>query len=785
MAHDVYISYSSPDKAIADAMCATLERRGIRCWIAPRDIKPGESYASAIVDAVGVSHVFVLIFSHSASQSRQVVNEVAEAIDRDIPVIPFRIEDVLPSKELSYFIGNIHWLDALTPPLEQHLLRLIEDVQRLLDIPQPTRRYDPIRARLEQQLAELLEKYRAVTRLQVRELDEANRLRSQRELLEIEDEIMLIQRNLEDLAGQRVMPRESVKGVRTALSQLLTEHFDEAELRTLCFDMGLDYESLPAQGRAGKVREIVAQVERRGAITELIAQCRRQRPDVFWVEAFESASTAAITDIERYSRRLQPGSQGWYRRLPAVGKAAVIAGVFTGVAALFVLAGTLGVPSVQEWTRAIFARPTSSISPLTSPMPMITPALTLSPASSLTPSLTLMPAVTPSPTESTLGMLLPAEPRAAIALDSEGQVYVAWASQQSGGWDVYFARSDDGGRTFSAAIRPSANQAFRSQPTLAAGMGGVYLAWAEGMPDARNIYYTRIATNLSVSAPALVNDVTSGLDHAHPSVAVGPQGTLYVVWQDRRNDNWDIYGTRLQTGKASFEISRALANAPGDQVDPTVAVDPQGVLYAAWTDLASEPDGVFYACGSWPNVVTMQIAGGLLENLGNAQPALAVAPTGRAHLVCANAYIMHPIYGVPLYLPAHASTVGNACTTSDALPGSLQQVGSGYRYVSVRPPESAVAATESAVHVVLTTFSPRDGSYVWYYRAPAEGGDFGEPIILAHEENVDVLHYPAIAVGPNGVLHVVWAHQYGEQWRLHYTRSEDNGRTFLSEQRID
>ena len=41
MAHDAFISYSSKDKTIADAVCARLEARGIRCWIAPRDVRPG------------------------------------------------------------------------------------------------------------------------------------------------------------------------------------------------------------------------------------------------------------------------------------------------------------------------------------------------------------------------------------------------------------------------------------------------------------------------------------------------------------------------------------------------------------------------------------------------------------------------------------------------------------------------------------------------------------------------------------------------------------------------
>jgi len=68
MAHDAFISYSSKDKPAADAVCATLESRGIRCWIAPRDVLPGEEYAAALVNAIHESRLLVLVFSAGANQ---------------------------------------------------------------------------------------------------------------------------------------------------------------------------------------------------------------------------------------------------------------------------------------------------------------------------------------------------------------------------------------------------------------------------------------------------------------------------------------------------------------------------------------------------------------------------------------------------------------------------------------------------------------------------------------------------------------------------------------------
>ena len=62
MAHDVFISHSSIDKAAADTVCALLEADGIRCWIAPRDVQAGVSYAGSIIDAINASKAMVLIF---------------------------------------------------------------------------------------------------------------------------------------------------------------------------------------------------------------------------------------------------------------------------------------------------------------------------------------------------------------------------------------------------------------------------------------------------------------------------------------------------------------------------------------------------------------------------------------------------------------------------------------------------------------------------------------------------------------------------------------------------
>ncbi|HEV3220526.1 MAG TPA: toll/interleukin-1 receptor domain-containing protein [Candidatus Acidoferrales bacterium] len=132
MAHDVFISYSSKDKTVADAVCARLEAAGIRCWIAPRDVVPGRPYGEALFEAIRGMKVMVLVFSSNANASEHIPKEVERAVSKGVPILPFRIEDVAPGKSLDYFIGSVHWLDAMNPPMEKHLDDLAATVHKLL-----------------------------------------------------------------------------------------------------------------------------------------------------------------------------------------------------------------------------------------------------------------------------------------------------------------------------------------------------------------------------------------------------------------------------------------------------------------------------------------------------------------------------------------------------------------------------------------------------------------------------------------------------------------------------
>lgn len=134
MAHKVFISYAAEDKAIADAVCNALEARGVRCWYAPRDVTYGKDFDEVIVDAICDSRLMILILSSHSNSSAHVKREIQNACmdDSTVPVLPFRVEDIPLNKALRYYLGAVHWLDALTPPLESHLNNLVQHVEARL-----------------------------------------------------------------------------------------------------------------------------------------------------------------------------------------------------------------------------------------------------------------------------------------------------------------------------------------------------------------------------------------------------------------------------------------------------------------------------------------------------------------------------------------------------------------------------------------------------------------------------------------------------------------------------
>jgi TolB-like protein/Flp pilus assembly protein TadD len=128
---DVFISYASQDKVVADGVCEALEQVGFVCWIAPRDVSPGEFYADAIVRALNAARILVLVLTKDAVASPHVLREVERTSSKRHPILPAAFE---------YFLSASHWLDATVSGVDSALPKLVEAVRRLVA---PTCATDP------------------------------------------------------------------------------------------------------------------------------------------------------------------------------------------------------------------------------------------------------------------------------------------------------------------------------------------------------------------------------------------------------------------------------------------------------------------------------------------------------------------------------------------------------------------------------------------------------------------------------------------------------------------
>ena len=129
MAKTAFISYASEDESVARTISEYLERTGVSCWIAPRDVRLGADYGSEIIDGIESSGVLVLVLSEHANSSEFVKREVERAVSKGKPIFPVRVREVVPSKSLELFISSAEWVDAWQPPIEQYLGRLADSIR--------------------------------------------------------------------------------------------------------------------------------------------------------------------------------------------------------------------------------------------------------------------------------------------------------------------------------------------------------------------------------------------------------------------------------------------------------------------------------------------------------------------------------------------------------------------------------------------------------------------------------------------------------------------------------
>lgn len=133
MAADIFISFPSKDVKIASTLCSALESRGFSCWIAARDIQPGENFQIAIVRALRRAKIMLLVFTANSNNSEEMAKELALASQQKMMVIPLRIEDVTPNEAFAYEFATRQWIDVFAD-WETSIDQLCRRIGRALEV---------------------------------------------------------------------------------------------------------------------------------------------------------------------------------------------------------------------------------------------------------------------------------------------------------------------------------------------------------------------------------------------------------------------------------------------------------------------------------------------------------------------------------------------------------------------------------------------------------------------------------------------------------------------------
>ena len=131
---EIFISYSSVDFPQADTVRSVLEKNGLSCWMAPRDIPGGSNYTKEIPIAIRNCKVFVLILSQSAQSSHWVLKELDSAVNCGKVILPFMLEDCALNDEFNFLLTGAQRYSAYQKKAEA-METLIGRIRGIIDVP--------------------------------------------------------------------------------------------------------------------------------------------------------------------------------------------------------------------------------------------------------------------------------------------------------------------------------------------------------------------------------------------------------------------------------------------------------------------------------------------------------------------------------------------------------------------------------------------------------------------------------------------------------------------------
>jgi uncharacterized repeat protein (TIGR02543 family) len=268
----------------------------------------------------------------------------------------------------------------------------------------------------------------------------------------------------------------------------------------------------------------------------------------------------------------------------------------------------------------------------------------------------------------------------ATASDSSGNIWVVWHEGQIGSRNIRLAKLVDGGESFNGYVDLTNDSYDQCNADITIDDDDkLYVVWQGDNSGSWDIY---ISTSTNGSAWSAQRQVTnSGDDEVNPAIAVdgSEPANAYVVWEDDRNGNGDIYAA---TSSNDFQSSNlwSIATEQSEQSEPAITVDADDTVYVVWTDDRQGTQDIYGASsddGPWTNHPVIS------RSYNQSSPALAAEDSGsNLHLLWVDdrgsdydIYYAQTTDGIPVS-PVDGQNIVDDTTNSDQLAPAIAVIGS-------------------------------------------------------------------------------------------------------------
>jgi hypothetical protein len=331
-----------------------------------------------------------------------------------------------------------------------------------------------------------------------------------------------------------------------------------------------------------------------------------------------------------------------------------------------------------------------------------------------------------------------------IGVDSAEEVHVLWEDYRTGSFDVYASHMASNGSSFATNVKVNddVNPNRQSRPEMATGPGDIiHAVWEDYRNNNWDIYYANSTDGgLSFGTNVRVTNEAPGSWQNNPSLAVDALGTVHVVWEDNRNSDWSVFYANSLDGFLS-NTAVSWGSTPGNQWSALVKVGSNGTIHVVWeaaSDIRytrSTNGGVSFATG-----LVLNDDGG---NASQGKPSIAVEDGGIVHVVWEDTRL-----GDSDIFYSQSTDDGLTFEPNVQINDDVTTEGQG----------TPAIAVEDGEFVHIAWADARLGGWDIFYTASSNGGTNFFPNVKVNDDTLTKYWQtrPTIAAEDGGYFHVAW-----------------------------